>query len=129
MPNWMSASIEAALLFCFGLRVGDIDKPDRRQPLARDGQVEDIEAIVISDHVVELLRLDALRNVDVLIEQAFLLAQRVADDLARRSDDHRDRLRALFERLARLLADPLESIERRFVEKRRRDDVEHLALE
>src|SRR5215510_12681905 len=66
-------------------RGGAVGELDRREPLAVDLEVEHVEAVVVSDHVVKLLRLDALGDVDVLVEQALALAQRVADHLARRS--------------------------------------------
>jgi hypothetical protein len=68
------ASTAVDLIPFFGLGFGQVYKLDRRQPLARDGQVKNVEAIVISDDVVELLRLNTLRNVDVLLQEAFDLA-------------------------------------------------------
>jgi hypothetical protein len=39
-----------------------------------DVRPEHIEAVVVTDNVVKLLWFDALRNVDVLIEQSFGIA-------------------------------------------------------
>ena len=48
-----------------------VKKFDRSKPFAGDLKVEDVKAIVVADHIMELLRLDALRHVDVLIKQPF----------------------------------------------------------
>jgi hypothetical protein len=59
-----------------------VTKPDRHQPFPRDLEIENIEPVVIADNVVELLRLDTLRDIDVLVQKALGLAQDVADHFA-----------------------------------------------
>src|SRR5689334_10467281 len=59
-----------------------ITEPDRHQPFAGDLEIKDIEPVVIADNVVELLRLDTLRDIDVLVQEAFGLAQGFAEHFA-----------------------------------------------
>src|SRR5262245_30411327 len=97
---------------------------DRLEPRAIDVELEDIEAIVIADDVMELLRLDALRNVDVLIEQPLRVAQRFAHQLAGWPNYHRNAARAQLQRLARLGLQPTQRLEHRIVETGGRYDIE-----
>src|SRR3954454_18240570 len=87
----ISPSMPLTVAAFFARGVCDIHKLDRGQPLSRDGEIENVEPIVIANHSMELFRLNALRDVNVLIQQAFGLAQRVADHIARRPEEHRHR--------------------------------------
>ena len=57
-------------------------KYNRRNPFASDPQIEDIKSIMVSDDIVKPLGLDALRYIDVLMEQPLGFTQRIADCLS-----------------------------------------------
>src|SRR4029078_6107389 len=92
-------------------------KRDRRQPLAVDLQIEHVETVVVAHDVVKLLGLDALCDVDLLIEQALALRQNVADDFARRAEHHRYGLRAVFKGLEAIAIDGTHGLARALVEE------------
>ena len=78
---------------------------------------------------MKLLGLDTLRDVDLLIEKAFCLRQRVADDLARRAKHHRDGLRAVFEGFEAVTIERAQGLARAFIKEPGRHHVENLAFE
>src|SRR3546814_12386824 len=51
---------------------------------------KDVETVVIADDIVELLWLDAVGEIDVLVEQAFILRQRVAEHFTGGAKYHGD---------------------------------------
>src|SRR3546814_20332158 len=55
------------------------DEGNRRARRGIYAEPKDVETVVIADDIVALLRLDAVGEIDVLVEQAFILRQRVAE--------------------------------------------------
>lgn len=66
-----------------------VDEQGRRARRAVDRQVEDVETVIAADDVVHQLGPDALAKVDVGIDDAFLVDQRIADRMTVRVDDAR----------------------------------------
>ena len=64
------------------LRCNLIEEGGRLQALSRHLQLENVEAVIIADHIMKLFRFDALGDIDVLIQQSLRLAERVAENFA-----------------------------------------------
>jgi hypothetical protein len=70
-----------------------MDLVDKRRRTARrtiDRESKYVKAVVIADDIMELLRFDALREIDVGIEDTFIPAERVSHGCAGRIEHHRD---------------------------------------
>jgi hypothetical protein len=63
-----------------------VDKCRRTACRAIDRESKDIEAVVGADHIMELLRFDASRQIDLGIEDALIPADRVSQGRAGRID-------------------------------------------
>jgi hypothetical protein len=59
-----------------------VGEGDGIKPTTIDAKVENVEAIVVADHIVKLFWLDATIKVDIGVENSFVVAQGVANLLA-----------------------------------------------
>ena len=89
---------------------------------------EDIEAVVVAGDVMELLGLNALRHIDFRIKNPLLIAHRFADRHAVRSQHDRNTARCIVQYRRHPGIALCDCIARGLIEKRRSDDVEHLAF-
>ena len=78
---------------------------------------------------MELLRFDALRDVDVCIEDSFLILQNFSDEFSSGRHKHRDRTRRVIQNLGNGLVAPYQNLSRFLVQKSGADDPESLRLE
>jgi hypothetical protein len=65
-----------------GRQFGDVDEGGRCQTPAVDGEVEDVEPVIVADDVMELLGLGAAPQVEFRVSNAFLILQGFAHGLA-----------------------------------------------
>src|SRR5579864_1324590 len=88
-PSFRSARNrrEACLLRGVSGNALSVHQAKRRQRTAIDPQIENVKPVVVPDDVVHLLRLYAAIEVDVGVDDAFVVDQRLADHPAVRPDD------------------------------------------
>ena len=71
-------------------RMDLVDKRRREARRTIDRESKDIKAVVRADDIMELLRFDVLREIDVGIEDAFIPTERVSHGCAGRIEHQRD---------------------------------------
>src|SRR5882724_6758873 len=108
---------------------GIVAEGDRIEPATIDPQIENVEAVVVSDHVVKLLWLDASIEVDVAVENSLIVTQRIPDLLAGRVEEERFGARRGVEHGGGRGITAHQQVARRFVEEASGHEAEHLGLE
>src|SRR5262249_31786767 len=107
-----------------------VDEYRRTARRAIDRESEYIKAVISADHIVELLWFHALRQIDIGIENALVLAECVSQRRAGRIEYHRNPSGRLLQDPQGLLAEALfDGLPQRLINARGSHQIEDLGFE